>query len=163
VFILELSNSRSRNIHISYPILLGTFTLLFIGRVLGQVLVAFFNVNFLPPIEHWYSGLIPYPILLPIQVIIIIVMVKIVFDFATGTGFFIVPRPRAGVFLKWFSYIYFLSMVLRYIITMLLYPELRWFSHTLPIWFHMVLAAFLYTFSHFHINRVQPAHTKTRQ
>ena len=41
----------------------------------------------------------------------------------------------------------------RYVIAMILYPELRWFTDTIPIWFHMVLAAFLYTFSHYHLRQ----------
>jgi hypothetical protein len=30
------------------------------------------------------------------------------------------------------------------------YPELRWTGHTIPIWFHMVLAAFVYIYSRYH-------------
>ena len=37
-----------------YAAILGIFL-----RVLGQVLVAFFRVDFLPPMAEWYSGLIP--------------------------------------------------------------------------------------------------------
>lgn len=147
------SNHAHRNIPLYYPVLLGVFTFLFILRVLGQVLVGLFEVSLLPPFEQWYSGLVPYPVLLPIQILFIIVMLKVVFDFARGSGFFVVPKSKAGVVIKWFSYVYFLSMVLRYIITMALHPELRWFSGTIPIWFHMVLAAFLYTFSHYHIRQ----------
>ena len=44
----------------------------------------------------------------------------------------------------------FLSMVVRYGVTMTLHPEYRWFGHTIPIWFHMVLAAYLYFYSRFH-------------
>ena len=36
-------------------------------------------------------------------------------------------------------------MAARYIVTMALNPELRWFTGTTPIWFHFVLAAFLFT------------------
>ncbi len=136
-----------------YSLLLAAFTLLFILRVCGQILVAIVDIDFLPPFEQWYSGLLPYSVLLPIQILIIGVMLKIVLDFAKRSGFFITPKPRAAVFIKWFSYVYFLSMGARYVITMTLYPELRWFTGTIPIWFHMVLAAFLYTFSHYHLKR----------
>lgn len=136
-----------------YSRLLAIFTLLFILRVSGQILVAIANIGFLPPFEQWYSGLLPYPVLLPIQILMIGVMLKVVFDFARGSGFFVVPKPRLAVFVKWFSYVYFLSMVVRYVLTMTLHPELRWFTGTIPIWFHMVLAAFLYTFSHYHLNQ----------
>ena len=33
----------------------------FAARVFGQLLVAAFGVGFLPPVDAWYSGLIPYP------------------------------------------------------------------------------------------------------
>jgi len=150
-----MNSTRIRAVSRHYPLLLLAFTLLFLARVLGQVLVAFFHISFLPPMEHWYSGLLPYPVLLPIQILFIIIMAKIVFDFYRRTGYFVIPRPRTGMFMKWFSYLYFLSMVVRYIVTMWLHPELRWFTDTIPIWFHMVLAAFLYTFSHYHIHSVQ--------
>lgn len=43
---------------------------LFCLRVLGQVLVEFGDVQFLPPSKEWASGLIPYPLLLVSQVLI---------------------------------------------------------------------------------------------
>lgn len=136
-----------------YSLLLAAFTLLFILRVCGQILVVVVDIDFLPPFEQWYSGLLPYLVLLPIQILIIGAMLKIVLDFAKRSGFFITPKPRAAVFIKWFSYVYFFSMGARYVIAMILYPELRWFTDTIPIWFHMVLAAFLYTFSHYHLRQ----------
>jgi hypothetical protein len=42
-------------------------------------------------------------------------------------------------------------MVGRYIVTMTLHPEYRWLGHTIPIWFHFVLAAFVYTCGHYQI------------
>src|SRR4026207_1373115 len=45
----------------------------FCCRVLGQALVAFFDITWLPPTEEWYSGLMAYPLLLPTQVLIIVI------------------------------------------------------------------------------------------
>jgi hypothetical protein len=42
--------------------------------VAGQAMVAFFDVQWLPPMERWYSGLVPYEILLPAQIAIIVLM-----------------------------------------------------------------------------------------
>ena len=134
-----------------YGILLSLLTFLFVLRVLGQVLVAFFGVDFLPAMENWYSGLLPYPVLLPIQIVMIIVMVRIIWDVTRGSGIFSITKRETGIFLKWFSYVYFLSMVVRHMYIMAGHPEWRWFGHTISIWFHMVLAAFLYTYSHYHI------------
>jgi hypothetical protein len=141
-----------RTVPLHYPLLLGALGLLFLLRVLGQTLVALFRVTFLPPMDRWYSGFIPYPLLLPIQILFLAAMAKLVIDLSRGYGFFTQPNLRAGIVIKWCSYVYFLSMVLRYVITMWLNPELRWFTGTIPIWFHMVLAAFLYTYSHYQLH-----------
>ena len=55
----------------AYSLLLGILSLTFAARILGQLLVAVFSVGFLPPMEAWYSGLIPYSALLPIQLVIL--------------------------------------------------------------------------------------------
>jgi len=139
---------------LAYTVSLWLLTLLFFLRVLGQALVAFFHVTFLPPMAEWYSGLMPYPILLPTQGLILLLLVKACTDFSRGRGFFVVPRPRMGAFVRWFSYLYFIAMLVRYVVTMALHPERRWFGGTIPIVFHWVLAAWLFTFGHFHTRRM---------
>jgi hypothetical protein len=143
-------------IPLRYPFLLGLFTLLFVGRVLGQLLVALFDIGFLPPFERWYSGLLPYPALLPVQFVMIVVMVKIVRDFARGDGYFVTLAPRTGIVLQVLGAVYFLSMAIRYVVTMWLHPELRWFTGTIPIWFHFVLAAFVFTVGRYQTLRNSP-------
>ncbi len=142
-----------------YTLILGALTGLFTLRVAGQALVAFPGVGFLPPMEQWYSGLMPYPILLPTQLAMIVVMVVIVRAVARGSGTFATPRRRAGPVLAWLSYAYAASMAARYVVSMTLHPERRWFGHTIPIWFHFVLAAFLYTLGRYHVDHatVPPA------
>ena len=101
--------------------------------------------------QDGYSGLLPYSILLPIQVAILLIQARISWDLWRGSGFFTQRYPRFGVRLGWFSYGYFAVMVIRYLITMVLFPERRWLgSGTIPIVFHWVLAAFLLTWSRFH-------------
>lgn len=136
-----------------YAAILGILALGFFLRVLGQVLVAFLRVDFLPPMAEWYSGLIPYPVLLPIQILILVVQVKICWDIYRGSGYFAIRRPRAGSVLCRLSYVYFGAMVLRYIITMYLYPERRWFGGAIPIFFHWVLAAHLFVLGRYQFSR----------
>jgi hypothetical protein len=69
-------------------------------------------------------------------------MLKIIADFARRNGYFVRLKPRTGIILQVLAGIYALSMVVRYVLTMALHPELRWFTRTIPIWFHFVLAAF---------------------
>ena len=54
---------------------------------------------------------------------------------------------RAAPILIVISGVYFVSMALRYVLTMALHPERRWFKRTIPIWFHMVLAIALWAFA----------------
>jgi len=103
--------------------------------------------GWLPPMAQWYSGLLPYPYLLPAQVLILALMAVI----ATGVSFHAGPlaqRQRAvGFALLVVSLLYAGSMVLRYILRMRRHPDQRWLGGTIPIVFHLVLAAFLFTFA----------------
>jgi hypothetical protein len=132
---------------------LAILTVLFALRVLGQALVVFFSVAWLPPTEHWFSGVIRYPVLLAVQLVMLSSMVKIAADIWRGRGFFAKPRPGCSRFLVACSILYAASMVLRYALTMTYRPEMRWFGGTIPIFFHFVLAAFVYTWGKFHSQR----------
>src|SRR5437870_1623254 len=61
---------------------------LFCLRVGGQMLVAFAGVTWLPPMEEWFSGLIPYPWLLASQFVIIALFAWIALDMSRGRGYF---------------------------------------------------------------------------
>jgi hypothetical protein len=129
---------------------LWAFTFLFFLRVIGQVIVVLRRPRWLPPMEQWYSGLMPYRYLLPAQALFLAVMITICVQFSAGGGFFVAPLPRAGTAALWFSYFYFGSMVGRYAIRMKRRPDQRWLGGTIPIVFHCVLAAFLFAFGRFH-------------
>jgi uncharacterized protein len=131
---------------------LAFLTLLFFVRVLSQALVAFFGVTWLPAMAHWYSGLIPYPTLLATQIVMLIVMVKISNDIWRSTGLFAVVRPSWSRFLVRFSAIYAGAMALRYVLTMIFRPEMRWLGGTIPIFFHFVLAGFIFVLGRYNGN-----------
>jgi len=131
-------------------VVLSVLAGLFFLRVLGQALVAFAGVTLLPPMSEWYSGLLPYPLLLPVQLVILLVQGKISLDLGRGHGFFVPRRPRVGRGLQRFAAVYVLAMVLRYALTMAWYPERRWLgTGTIPIVLHWVLAAYLFTLGRF--------------
>jgi hypothetical protein len=117
-------------------LVLTGLTLLFLGRVVGQALVVFAGVSWLPPVESWYSGLLPYPVLLPAQVVILIAQAIIDRAAWTERAWLRRPRPRASRLLRRFSYVYALAMAIRLAVTG---------THVLPVVFHWVLAAYLYT------------------
>jgi len=129
---------------------LALLTFLFALRVLGQALVAFVDVAWLPVMEQWFSGLIPYPTLLMIQLLMLILMVKITGEIWRGLGTFAIQRPHWSQFLIRFSAVYAGAMVLRYVLTMILHPEKRWLGDVIPVIFHFVLAAFIFVLGHYH-------------
>ena len=129
---------------------------LFCLRVLGQILVAFFRVTFLPPMEEWFSGLLPYPELLTTQILIIVLYGKICLDFVRGSGFFVTPRRRLGTGLVIFGSLYLGVMILRYVVRMSLYPHERWAGGCIPIFFHWVLSCFLLVLGSYHWRTTQP-------
>lgn len=98
---------------------LCVLTALFGTRVVGQALVAFLDVAWLPAMDTWDSGLLPYAVLLPIQIITLLVQAVVDRDVRRGRGFFAHPRPRAGGALRWCACVYALGMVVRYAITRL--------------------------------------------
>lgn len=130
--------------------LLGLFCL----RVIGQLVAVLFEPPFLPPMAEWYSGLVPYPILLPIQIAIIIIFVVTCVHVGRGSGFFAASRPmfRRGVL--YFGVLYLAAMGVRYVIRMAVYPDERWLGGTIPIFFHWVLAGFIILFAVHHRRRI---------
>jgi len=128
-----------------YSVFLILFTLLLFGRVIGQVIVYLYAPRWLPPMDEWQSGLLPYPVLLVSQAVVLTFMTLICVDFVRTRGFFFEPHPAGGVFSVWFAYVYFGGMIVRYIVTMTRRPERRWFGGTIPIVFHSIMAAFLWT------------------
>lgn len=133
-----------------HGVFLAFLTLLFSLRVAGQALVYFFGVRWLPAMEHWQSGLIPYQTLLVIQIAMLVGMIKISTDICHGAGYFSKRRPWWAYYLVGFSFLYAAAMVLRYILTMIFRPEMRWFGHTIPIFFHFVLAGFIFILGRYH-------------
>ena len=129
----------------SYGSVLALLTLLFSLRVLGQALAEFFSVDWLPSTEAWASGLIPYAVLLALQLVMVLGMGKIVSDVWRQSGFFATAPASWSRFLIGCSAVYAASMAGRYVLTMTFRPEMRWFGGAIPIFFHFVLAAFLYT------------------
>jgi putative CocE/NonD family hydrolase len=129
---------------------------LFCLRVLGQILVAFFKVSFLPPMEEWFSGVLPYPELLTAQILIVVLYGKICLDFRRGLGFFVTPRRRLGTGLLLFGSLYLGVMILRYVMRMGLYPHERWAGGCIPIFFHWVLSSFLLVVGGYHWRTTPP-------
>jgi uncharacterized protein len=129
---------------------LWILTVLLISRVAGQLIVARWAPRWLPPMEQWQSGLLPYPVLVAGQAIVLTLMIWISMDFSRGAGFWVRPRPTLGLAALWWSYLYFGAMVVRYIVRMIRRPDQRWLGGTIPIIFHSLVAAFQWLFGTYH-------------
>jgi len=121
---------------------LWVLTGLFVLRVSGQVLVALRPRSWLPPMEQW--NLIPYRLLLPIQILFIGAMLWIDIEFTRGGGIARADVAGFGTLLLLFSAVYAISMLVRYIVRMARRPDQRWFGGTIPIVFHLVLAVYVF-------------------
>lgn len=135
------SSARARARLYFWPLLFTT--VLFCLRVLGQLIVARWHVHWLPPMNDWFSGAIPYSVLLICQLLIVFVYARICWDFGHADGFWVRAHPRLGRFILEFGAAYLAVMLIRYAIRMALYPMERWTGGCIPIFFHWDLALFL--------------------
>lgn len=133
-----------------YAAALWALTALFLARVIGQLVVVRWRPRWLPPMQQWYSGLLAYRHLLPVQLVMLAIMTAIAWDFTRGAGFFVERRPAAGQWLVWYSYLYFSAMLVRYVVWMKRRPDQRWLGGTIPIAFHCLLAIFLFVLGRYH-------------
>ena len=118
--------------------------MLFLGRVVGQMLAATTAPPWLPPMGRWYSGLMPYRYLLPTQIVFLVVMTAMTIDVAQRSPPLGTLSADAGAWVVWASYVYALGMVARSIRYALAAPERR--GVLVPIVFHFVLAGFLFAY-----------------
>src|SRR5258705_8153206 len=118
---------------------MAALLVLFLGRVVGQMLAATTAPSWLPPMARWYSGLMAYRYLLPTQIVFLVVMTAV----TIGVDRQAAPSlsANAGAWIVWASYVYALGMVARSIRYALAKPERR--GVLIPIVFHFVLAGVL--------------------
>jgi hypothetical protein len=132
---------------------LWTLFALFAGRVAGQLAVALDAAPFLPPMDEWQSGLLPYPLLLAAQFVLIAGLGSVCVQFSRGRGYFVRFRNWLGTPLWIVGWIYAASMVVRYAVWMAIRPEKRWTGDLIPVVFHIVLASFLIIVADHHRGR----------
>ena len=129
-------------------ILLG----LFCFRVAAQLLVSVVPLPLLPAFDSWHSGVLPYPVLVAGQAVVLVVYVTIAMRVATG-------RARPSRRLSWlfllFGGAYFAFMAARLVLGLTWLRDSSWFHAPLPTVFHLVLASFLLLAGHFHFTRSQ--------
>jgi hypothetical protein len=148
--VLHLPSARA------YAVVMAVLLVLFLGRVVGQILAATTAPSWLPPMGRWYSGLMPYRWLLPTQIAFLVLMTAMTIGVGRRSPPFGTLSADAGAWIVWASYVYALGMVARSIRYALATPERR--GVLIPIVFHFVLAGFLFAYGSAAI--VRPRHPR---
>ena len=116
---------------------------IFAARVVGQIEVLLLAPRWLPPFSAWESGWVPYPALLPLQILLIGWMAAIASDHTRGSGSMWVSQPRTRMRLKGFAAAYAGLMLLRLAVTAALPPHSLIDRGLIPVLAHWDLAGFI--------------------
>ena len=123
---------------------------IFSCRVIAQFSLTITEVPFLPPFEAWYSGAVPYPQLLALQLLTIIVMGWVAWRFHRAQ---VVAKWSMGIVLLLLGSLYFSVMVIRLLVGFADLSVAVWFHRPIPSFFHLVLASFILLAGHFHLTQ----------
>ncbi len=118
--------------------LLNVCLALFFLRVVAQVEVLLLEPSYLPDMSAWYSGLLPYPLLLPVQILMLMGMSVLV---ARSSPHLAKPLRHARLW-QTLALIYFAAMAVRLAICVATYGSEFYLHGAIPIAFHWVLALF---------------------
>ena len=132
-----------------YVAIMWLLLALFVARVGGQILAATTRPRWLPPMERWYSGVMPYRYLLPSQLLITALVVAMIISVSRADGTLGSPRSTIGIGTLVGSYVYAAGMVWRAMHRAMQPRERR--GVVIPIVFHFVLASFLFVYGSWHL------------
>jgi hypothetical protein len=124
-------------------LLLWSCIALFAARVIGQFEVLVAAPAWLPDMDAWYSGLLPYHLLLPAQIALLMIMAVVAWNRRVRTGRFAMARPAVARLLRGLALLYFLVMALRLGLDVRAHGAEFWRAGAIPVAFHWVLALFL--------------------
>jgi hypothetical protein len=116
---------------------------IFLARVVGQIEALLLAPPWLPRFSAWESGLIPYPVLLPLQVLIVAGMAAIASDHSRGSGPTWIESFRVRQRLNAFALLYASVMLVRLVVTAALPPHSVIDRGLIPILAHWDLAGFV--------------------
>jgi len=125
--------------------LLRLLALLFVGRVVIQLVQLVRPVEALPRFEEWQSGALPYGVLLVLQLAIVAGHFRVIRAVSRGERL-LGPAWRRSIFA--FAVFYLAVMAFRLIAGLTFAASGGWLDAGLPTIFHLVLAAFLIVWIH---------------
>lgn len=123
--------------------LLWACVALFGARVVGQLEARLVAPGWLPDMDAWYSGLMPYYLLVPAQIAILMLMSVVAWNRRIRTGAFARARPRVALALRLFAGLYFTVMAVRLGVDVIDNGAEFWRNGAIPVAFHWVLALFV--------------------
>jgi hypothetical protein len=113
---------------------------LFFARVVGQIEVLLLEPAWLPPMSAWYSGLLPYPLLLPVQIALLMLMSTLALRAAGARTTY---ASHSGVTVwRTMALLYFAVMAVRLVLCVGTHGSEFYLHGAIPIAFHWVLALF---------------------
>ena len=124
-------------------LLLWICVALFAARVIGQLQTVLLAPDWLPTMEAWFSGLLPYHLLLPAQIGILMLMAVVAWNPRMRGGEFAGANPRAAEALRIFALLYFVVMAVRLAVNINTHRADFWSEGAIPVAFHWVLALFV--------------------
>lgn len=128
-----------------FPWLLVLFGL-FVFRVLAQFVQSIHPVQILPPFEAWHGAVLPYPLLVIFQMIIIVVLTIVLLRVRSDA---IVPSQWKYWVCFTLGGLYFSFMAFRLFAGLTFLSDNLWYSNSLPALFHIVLATFILLFGRY--------------
>jgi hypothetical protein len=123
--------------------LLWSCIALFAARVIGQLETVLVAPAWLPDMDAWYSGLAPYPLLLPAQIALLMIMSAVAWNRRIRYGSFARANPRGAGALRIFAGLYFVVMAVRLGVNVIDNGAEFWREGAIPVAFHWVLALFV--------------------
>jgi len=129
---------------------LAVLTLLFAALVLAQFLQFTRPAGSLPSFAAFQGDALPYAVLLPAQLAIVLMMAGTTISVTEGR---VAPRYARGRRLRLFGALYFAGSLSRVLIGLTVPDAPPWFDAWIPAVFHFVLAGFVLVLAAFHLRR----------
>jgi len=120
---------------------------LFALRVAAQPLALVVEAPVVPRFESWHSGVLPYPLLLGTQIVILAWLVTTAARVSRGA---VQPRRMFGRLVLGVAAVYGMTMLMRLVLGATALSEVRWFASPVPTVFHLVLAGYLFVYGRVH-------------
>jgi hypothetical protein len=127
---------------VSAGTLLWACVALFAACVIGQLETLLVEPAWLPDMEAW-AGLLPYPVLLPAQIGVLMLMAVVAWNRRVRNGSFARSHPRGARALRILAAIYFFAMTVRLAVNVQANGVEFWRDGAIPVAVHWVLALFV--------------------